>query len=375
MVFWILVALLAAAVTFAVTRPLLQPVSETSDASDADIAVYKDQLAEIDADTARGVLSDDEAVATRAEVARRLIRRAQRLEQPATRRAISVKPLYLAATAVLPLASLALYMAVGAPGLPGMPLSERLAAKPDRGSPAEDLIAKVEQRLREHPEDGKGWDVIAPVYLSRGQYDDAVQAYQNAMRLLGESVARLNGFAEARIRMNDGVIGNDAKKALEAVLKADPKRREPRIWLAIAKEQDGDMKGAAEDYRTLIAEGSEGAPWRQALQQRLAAIESGAAQPEKRSGGPSEADINAAAQMTAEERAAMINKMADGLAGKLKINGKDAAGWAKLIRAYVMLARKDDALKALSEARAQLSGDAGGLKAVNDMALNLGLNG
>lgn len=377
MLFWILAAILTAAVTYAVTKPLLAPprADVAHDAAAADLAVYKDQLAEIDADKARGVLSETEAAAAHAEVARRLIRRAEVAPQQVPRRAVPVKPFYLAVTVALPLASLALYMAAGAPGLPGMPLAERLAAKPGKGSSPDDLIAKVEQRLRDHPEDGKGWDVIAPVYFSRGQYNDAAQAYQNAIRLLGESPQRLNGFAEARIRASDGVIGDDAKTALQAVLKADPKRREPRIWLAIAKEQDGDMKGAADDYRALIAEATEGAPWRQVLEQRLAAIEGGAAKPPANEGGPSEAEIKAASGMTTEERAAMINTMVEGLADKLKANGKDAAGWAKLIRAYVMLARKDDALKALGEARGQLSGDADGLKAVNDMALSLGLNG
>ena len=76
----------------------------------------------------------------------------------------------------LPVASLALYLAYGAPGLPGQPLSERIATASDTMKP-NDLVAKVEARLRDHPDDGTGWDVIAPVYYAMGRYADAAAAY------------------------------------------------------------------------------------------------------------------------------------------------------------------------------------------------------
>ncbi len=59
--FWIAIATLAAAVTLAVTRPLLREPGSSGDLSVADAAVYKDQLSEIENDRARGVLSDAEA--------------------------------------------------------------------------------------------------------------------------------------------------------------------------------------------------------------------------------------------------------------------------------------------------------------------------
>ncbi|MBS0270154.1 MAG: c-type cytochrome biogenesis protein CcmI, partial [Proteobacteria bacterium] len=77
MVFWILVAGLAAAVTLAVTRPLMRPSTPAADARDADIAVYKDQLKEIAADEARGTLGVAEAESARAEIGRRILRAAE----------------------------------------------------------------------------------------------------------------------------------------------------------------------------------------------------------------------------------------------------------------------------------------------------------
>ena len=373
MVFWILVALLAAAVTYAVTRPLLQPLTETSDASDADIAVYKDQLAEIDADEARGAISKIEAEAARAEVSRRVLRKADRGSAapaaPVSDRVLN--PLHMTATLALPLASLALYLAFGAPGLPGLPLSERLAANLD-ATKTEDMVAKVEARLREKPDDGMGWDVIAPVYMAQGRFQDAATAYANALRYLGESPRRLLGFADARIRAADGLVPDDARKALRTVLEAEPKRVEPRIWLALAKEQDGKKDEALADFKALLAEAGDDAPWRGVVQDRIAFIENpNAAKPPHK--GPTAEQVAKAEAMSPEERAAMIERMVSGLADKLKANGRDKDGWQRLIQAYQMLGRKNDAVQALANAKTGLTGDDAAIKQVEDFAKALGV--
>lgn len=376
MLFWFAVAVLAAAVTYTVTRPLMQSPVRLADDAQADLEVYKDQLTEIDADAARGVISASEAEAARTEVSRRVLRRpvdARTSQNPATASSL-VKPIYLATSLALPLASLALYMTFGAPGLPGVPLNERLAA-PVKANLPEDLIAKVEARLREHPDDGKGWDVIAPVYLAGGRFADAAEAYASAMKFLGESPPRLQGFANARIRAENGIVPEDARKALQTLLAGNPKLREPRVWLALAKEQDGKLAEAAADYRALIAEAPEGAVWRAPLQERLDKI-SGAGEPaapvEKEPDATSAAAVQA---MKPEDRQAFISRMVDGLADKLKANANDKEGWLKLIRSYQMLGRTDDAVKALASAKAGLSSDAAALRDVEDLAKQLGIGG
>jgi len=391
MVFWILVAGLVAVVTLAITRPLMRPAPQATDASDADIAVYKDQLKEIAADEARGALGAAEAESARAEIGRRILRvsqdkpKTEKLARPADRNRF-VRPVSIATAIALPIASLGLYLVYGAPGMPAQPLSERLA-EATVANKTNDLIAKVEERLREHPEDGTGWDVIAPVYYATGRYADAATAYQNAIRLIGESPKRLQGFANARIHMENGIVTDDARKALERILVLAPASTEPRVWLALAKEQDGRLSDAAADYRKLIDEAPAGAPWRKLLEERLANLGKG-------NGGPSAgnqaatgnavtaptatppaANPEAAAimAMSPEERQAFITRMVDSLAARLKSDGSDAEGWVKLIRAYQVLGRRDDAVRALTDARANLKGNQVGLAAVENLAQQLGL--
>lgn len=387
MLFWIAVAFLAAAVTWAVARPLLGPRREMKDAFAADIAVYKDQLAEIDADRERGALPAGDADVARAEVARRLFAQAERdgartdavggeTEVAAAER--WTKLVYATTAFALPVVSLAVYLALGAPGLPGQPLADRLASGGQAVNP-NDLVAKVEARLREHPEDGRGWSVIAPVYLSMGRFDEAASAYQAAMRILGEKPDYLMGFANARLRANNGVIGDDVKAALDRVLVLDPQRKEPRVWLALAKEQDGKREEAESDYRKLLAEGPADADWKSFVEERLANLQGRAAQaaPAAESGGAAaEAktiDPAAVAAMPAAERQQMIDQMVGRLADRLKTNGKDSAGWLQLLRAYQVLGRMDEAAKALADARAGLKDDPAGLRSVNDLAQQLGI--
>jgi len=384
MLFWILVGVLVAGVTLAITRPLTRSAGPPVKAADADIAVYKDQLREVVADEARGSLAAREAEAASAEIARRLLRstetNAKSPDGGPGGRGRFAKPIYVVTSIALPVASLALYLAYGAPGLPGQPLSERIATASDTMKP-NDLVAKVEARLRDHPDDGTGWDVIAPVYYAMGRYADAAEAYGNALRLVGESPRRLQGFANARIRAEDGVIPQDAKKALERILVIAPDSKEPRIWLALAKEQDGHLTDAAADYRKLIAEAPADAPWRKVLEERLAGLTPGAGKGAADSNGkqadgatpsstPGAAAVSA---MSPEERQAFIGRMVDGLAARLKADGTDAAGWLKLIRAYDVLGRRDDAIKALNDARTGLKNDKGGLASVEDLARQLGL--
>ncbi|WP_423414534.1 c-type cytochrome biogenesis protein CcmI [Hyphomicrobium sp. B1] len=388
MVFWILVAVLVAGVTLAIVRPLMRPAEPAGATADADVAVYKDQLKEITADEARGTLGAAEAESARAEIARRLLRVTQDNPKSTTAAEAAMRnrfivPVSILTCIALPVVSLALYLDYGKPGMPAQPLSERLAEANATSTP-NDLIAKVEQRLREHPEDGRGWDVIAPVYYAMGRYADAADAYQKAVRLIGEDPKRLQGFANARIRMENGIVPDDARKALQRILVLNPNATEPKIWLALAKEQDGHLTEAAADYKDLISKAPPDAPWRPVLVERLAKLDpqsaaafandkSAVKAPAAASGMPSGPEAGAVMNMKPEDRQAFITQMVDNLAARLKTDGSDANGWVKLIRAYQVLGRHDDAVKALNDARVSLKGNQGGLAQVEDLARQLGL--
>lgn len=386
MLLWLLFAVMTAATLLAILRPLMRPsAAPSADAADAgSVAVYRDQLAEIDTDVARGVIDAAEAEAARIEISRRLLALADAPgadKGEAVRKAgpksrvpppVGLQRLTLAVAAAVPVLTLALYLVYGAPGRPGMPHSEVVESMARQqqlaSTQVQTLISQVETRLRESPQDGKGWDVIAPVYFKVGRFGDAANAFQQAMRLLGENVTRLNGFADATVFAADGIVGEEARKAYERVLVLDAKRYEPRFWLALAKEQDGNLPAARADYQKLLAEAPADAPWRSAVEERVALVT------QRLEGkGPSADQMEAAKDMDPADRQRMIEGMVAGLAERLKTNGKDLAGWLRLVRAYSVLNKPEAAKAALADARKALAGDDKALAQLTQLALSLGL--
>jgi cytochrome c-type biogenesis protein CcmH len=373
MVLWIGFAILAAAVVWALTRPL-RMAPHGGSAPDSELAVYKDQLAEIETERAQGLIGGSEAEAARVEVARRLIRRAEERERadgtPSPDDS-SVRSAVMWTAAALPLAAISLYLFVGSPELPGRPYAARLDEPLEKAS-ASDLVAKVEAHLRTHPNDGRGWDVLAPVYLRSGDFRQAADAFQRATKLLGESPKRLAGFARAKILLDNGVVGEPARKAYERLHELDPKAVEPRVWLAIAKEQDGDLAGAEAEYKELLA-AKPGEPWKSLLDGRIRAVTMKLVETPAVGVPPPDGGKPDFHNMTPEQRQAFVEKMVDGLATRLKTDGKDLAGWMQLVRSYVVLGRTQDANTALAEARKNFAGDEKALAQLQALAQVLGI--
>ncbi|HEX2448932.1 MAG TPA: c-type cytochrome biogenesis protein CcmI [Methyloceanibacter sp.] len=388
MLLWVIFACLTAIVLLVLLRPLASAGTNERDSEGLDAVVYRDQLGEIESDRARGLIGDEEAEAARIEIARRLLAADGKAEasRETSGRVRHSQAATIAVAVALPLIALGFYLVYGSPRLPDQPLAARLQ-DPASDRNLEALVAKVEARLREHPEEGEGWDVIAPVYMGWRRYNDAADAYAQAIRLLGESAKRLSGQGQALVLANNGVVTEEAKAALERAAELDQSLIEPRILLAIAKEQDGKFQAAIEDWRALLDKAPKDAPWRAMVEKKIAEDEAqlagkpvaeaedpAAVQPaEPSERGPSAAEVAAAESMSPSERQAMIETMVQRLATKLDQDGSDLTGWLKLVRAYSVLDRKDDALKALERAKGQFSGNAQALQQLDQLAAELGL--
>lgn len=387
MLLWVILACLTAIVLFVLLRPLADAGTADRAVEAFDAAVYRDQLSEIESDRARGLIGEEEAEAARIEIARRLLAADGKPEAggEAPSPAIRARTATIAVAVALPLLVLGLYLAYGSPRLPDQPLAARLQ-DPASDRNLEALVARVEARLREHPEEGEGWDVIAPVYMGWRRYSDAAEAYGQAIRLLGESAKRLSGRGQALVLANNGVVTEEAREVLQRAVALDQTLIEPRILLAIAKEQDGQFQAAIEEWRALLDKAPEDAPWRQMVEKKIAAdgaivagkpvAEADGAAPQegpRAEKGPSAADVAAVQNMSPAERQAMIERMVQSLATKLDQDGSDLSGWLRLVRAYSVLERKDDALKALERAKTEFSGNTQALQQLDRLAAELGL--
>ena len=376
MVLWLVLAVLTAVAIAALLWPLARGSDSVPAAPSGDLAVYQDQLTELIRDQERGLISAKDVKAARTEVGRRLLRAADASAAQTSsaaapdgekRRGIATT----VAAIAIPLLALALYLPLGAPHLPGRPYAA-LPRVSDAQASIADLIAKVEARLREHPEDGEGWDVIAPVYLRLGRFEDASDAYRRSLALKGETPLRLMGLAEAMVAARNGIVSEEARQLLEKVVGLVPQHVGARFLLALAKEQDGKLADAAADYRALLAAAPKDAPWRANVEGRLAiALGGGKRPPEEK--GPDAEQVEAAKNMTPEQRTAMISSMVEGLAQRLKQDGRDLNGWLRLARAYSVLGKPEQARAALGRARTMFASDAKAIEEIAATEKSLGL--
>ena len=381
MLLWVILAVMTAATVAAVLHPLRAAGGHPAASVGAPgLAVYRDQLAEVDADLDRGLISAAEASAARVEIQRRILRQADADDGPvpATTKPPISRWASLAIMGLVPGIAIASYALLGAPHLPDQPLSQRRAAAPERAQIAI-LVARVEEQLRANPADGRGWEVIAPVYARLGRDQDALEAWRQAIRLLGSSTPRLRGLVEASIAVGQGLIDGEARAALATLRDANPDDPISRFWLAVARHQDGQRAEAIADLKALLDGARADAPWRTVVEQQL--VEFSAREPATAKSatvsapGPTTEQVTAAGQLAPEDRARMITGMVDGLAARLARDSRDVDGWLRLVNAYQVLGRTQDAKEALGRARAAFAKDTTALARLAALAKDLGLGG
>lgn len=379
MLFWIVIALL----TFAVAASFLLPLIRSGlraevQARDGAMAVYRDQLQELERDKAASLITAQEADYARTEIARRLLSAESGLEVSQTQQ--SSRHIWAQGFVVLlvPVLGLGLYLLLGSPGLPSQPLAARLA---EPGNDINLLIAKAERHLMENPDDGPGWDVLAPIYLRQNRIGDAQLAYQNAIRLSGETPERLNGLAEAQVLQNDGVITDDARDLFQRsqVLQANNPRAQ--YYLALALEQSGKREEALAAFKKIAANSPADAPWQPLVARHIAQNGGAPVNPNASRnsgpaplGNPDAAAVAAAQSMSDADRQKMIAGMVASLDAKLQADPQNFEGWMRLVRSYVMLKDQAKATAALKTALKTFPADSNEGKQLIDAAKALGLS-
>ena len=339
-------------------------------------AFHRAQLQEIARDVERGVLPADEAAGARAEAGRRLLAASEPdavVPTPGAlgrRRAAGV-----AALVFVPALALAVYFRVGQPDLPDAPLAQRMN---DRTPTIEEAVARVEAHLMKTPDDRRGWELLAPIYMRLGRFADAAGAYRTLIRLGEDTPVNHAELGEALVVMSNGVVTADARAEFDKA----PDLPMSKFYAALGLEQDGKKDEALAAYKALEPQATGRAPWMAGLRRRLAEL-TGAGPPLASNANPPPAEAAAPSQEAAApqgETAApafsadqrqMIEGMVRGLADRLATKGGSPEEWSRLIRAYSVLHEQDKARDALASARKAL----GKNPDIDALARELGLEG
>jgi cytochrome c-type biogenesis protein CcmH len=377
LMFWLSAGVLTVITVAALLASGTAKLAQVAGRSEGALAIYKDQLAELERDCSTGVLGETEAEAQRTEISRRLLSAAHELDAATKSSSGFPKVLVL----IVPMLAAALYWHVGNFGAADVPHQQRLAAaekalatlKTDNSIDPANLdwpatLAVVEAQQQKTPNSLPGWKFLTTSYLSLGRFADAANAMTQVIRISGPSAPAYADLAEVLVFDNQGLMTERSLSIIREALKLDPKQPKALYYAALGLAQEGKTADAKLAFHTLLANAPADAPYRAAVQGQLARLEPNAAAPQL-----SAEQIQGGQAMKPEERTAMIRSMVDGLEGKLKNNPQDIEGWLRLIRARTVLGDGEKAAAAVATARATFATNAADMKLINDLAAELKL--
>lgn len=391
-VFWAVAVGLAAVVAYVLIAALRQ-VPAPSNSGEADMAVYRDQLAEIERDLARGTIGPAEADRLRAEVGKRVIDadKVRLTGRAATGRTPTAAIVALIVAVVVP-GGVAAYWGLGAPGYPDMALEPRLAALDDgiRARPSQEAELATQGRTRDTTLDATLATDLAAItdldalrarfqqHFEAGEMQQAVRVQERLLALQGDAAGSNDhaNLALALVAEAQGYVSPEAEAQLVDALRRDMENELARYLVGEMFLQGGRFDKAFQFWRPLAEGGDPAAPWTGSIRERIGQVAelAGVDYALPAGGGPTAGDVAAAAEMTPEERQAMIEGMVAQLSDRLATEGGDVEDWNRLIRSLAILERLPEAQKIYDEAKERFQGRPAELSFLRLAAVETGLS-
>ena len=406
MSFWIFAGAITLLVTLLLVRALLSGGRGKEHPATYDLAVYRDQLKEVEKDVTRGIVAEEDAERLRLEISRKILSADAQIEtategsiKQGPKAAIGITLLLVVLTG----GAFYAYWELGQPGYPDMGLKTRFADAEDlregRPSQAEaesalptvplnsgdsdyvkELIQKLRDVVAERPNDAQGLRLLASNEASLGNNKAAYEAQLNLIRVLEDEAQPedLVAFAEYMILAANGYVSPEAEQALSQVLRFEENHPVARYYMGLMMAQTGRPDVAFRVWRSLLNEGPESAPWIPAIRSQIEELAAWAGvdyelPPVSSLSGPSAEDIAAAGELSAEEQQEMIRGMVAQLSERLATEGGSAEEWSRLISSLGILGDTEQASAIWNEARIVFASDAQGLEVVRAGARRAGV--
>jgi len=229
--FWI-ATVVCVAVALAFVLPALlrtRVAAGTAARRDVNIAVYRDQLKELEGDQANGLIPDNQFQTTKLELEARLADDALAVDAAPEPAREPTRTFGYALAGLLPVAAFGLYFWLGNP----TSLIE-IAAAPTRSEPKlnpnvpmrehdiQKMVQQAEAKVKDNPKDGEAWSILAKTYAAMGRWPEAWKSYQFAIDLLPENAALLSGQAEALAVLNGRMLQGRPMELVNRALQLDP---------------------------------------------------------------------------------------------------------------------------------------------------------
>ncbi|MBP9148670.1 MAG: c-type cytochrome biogenesis protein CcmI [Rhodoferax sp.] len=351
-------------------RPLLRnKTHEGITAESLNAAIHRDQLHALEADLARGVISQQDFEASRDELQLRLLDDTQSYNINQAQHTPGFWSARKSAVLVgisVPLLSLALYLQIGQPAAIDAVAKANVSEQEVR-----DMIDALAKRLKEKPDNPQGWAMLARSYKVMGRFDEAIEAFEKSGDLLQTQPDLLVDYADVVAVKAQGNLEGKPMELVKKALVIDPLHPMGLMISGVAAYRRSDFKLAINHWEKLMTVLEPGSPDAQQVESDIADARAKAglagapktaliAPPPLRASSAAETGKlppvaeGAAAGMTPE----MINQMVERLAARMKDNPGDLAGWARLARVYKVQGRTDDAAMAYEKTGKLMETDA-----------------
>ncbi|HEY7237749.1 MAG TPA: c-type cytochrome biogenesis protein CcmI [Burkholderiales bacterium] len=262
--FWLIGGVAAAAVIAWVLRPLLRrgTLAPPSRAA-ANVAIYRDQLRELDADLAAGTLAREDYERARAELEARALRDANQPEAPAAQPQ-GRRFAWVLAGAV-PLAAVALYVLVGSPGA-----IDREAELHASRAQVQAMVERLAARLRENPDDVNGWKLLGRSYGVMGRYAEAADAYAKAAVRAPRDAQLLADLADVLAMARGQTLQGEPEQLVLRALEIEPGNLKALALAGSAAFERKDYPAAAKHWERMLAYVEPNSEDARAIQQNVA---------------------------------------------------------------------------------------------------------
>jgi cytochrome c-type biogenesis protein CcmH len=347
-----------------------------------DLAIYKDQLKEADRDCERGLLSSEQLDAVKTEIQRKLLNASNQLDaHPASIPTFNPKKITAFGLFLfLSIGSVGIYSFLGSPKLENKAFADRDIEKERKARTEEQavfemmtLIESLEKQLAKDPNNLNGWLMLGRSRVSLGQFQHAVKAYEQALKLSPKNIDILIDYTETLIFSNKGQVSRDALKSLKYARTKNITNPKARYYIALHHAQVGKVRLAIQGWVDLLSISLPDAPWIQTVQLQiksvaeetkiditsikpsLEALQIGSdirksLNAQSTISGLNSSDVKAADEMSTEGQQKMILSMVERLADRLKKNPTDREGWLQLSKAYEVMGDIEKATHAMDQA-------------------------
>lgn len=221
-----------------------------ADRKAANLAIFRDQLAELAQEKVEGTLTDADFEASQRELQRRLLE-----EVPADGQGTGGSRLPSRKTAIA-LALLLPAMALGGYSLLGNPkaLDPTFAAPRPQMTVAqiEGMVTKLAERLKANPDDMQGWLMLARSYKAMGRYAEAANAYRKAEKVVMQDAGLLADYAEAIAMGSATGMNGKPRELVDQALKLDAENPQALLLAGVAAMQAGNRVEALRHWEKLL---------------------------------------------------------------------------------------------------------------------------